>query len=458
MSLEVINPYDQTQVCELPFDDGAALDRKVSAAVDAQPGWAAVPLDERIARVREAVTYFERKAESLATDVTRQMGKPLEQSRDEVRTLLARAAHMLDIAPDALAPDRLPDIDGFRRRIEHIPLGVVFDVAAWNYPLIIAVNVVVPALVAGNAVLLKHSAKTPLCGHAFTEAFASMKPTNLVQDLVLSHEATAALARDSRVSHVSFTGSVDGGRKVYAAAAEGLHGCGLELGGKDAAYVAPDADLAFSADNVVDGACYNAGQSCCGIERVYVHDLVYDEFLDRLHKVMERYHLGDPMDPATTMGPLASRSALRTLEAHVRDAVHRGARVELGGSQLTGSRGNFWLPTLLTNVPNDALIMQEESFGPLVPLARVRDDDDALQRMNDTRFGLTASVWTIDTERAERFAAHLDVGTVFQNRCDYLDPALPWTGARESGIGSTLSPYGYLHLTRRKAIHFRTQL
>jgi len=453
--LKVINPYDQTEVCELPYDDDVAVDAKLFRAVRAQQAWAALPVADRVIRVESGVRWFEEHADEVARDVSRQMGKPLTQARNEVETLLERARHMSSIAAAALAPDILPENDGLVRRIEHVPLGVVVDVAAWNYPLIIAVNVVVPALLAGNAVIVKHSAKTPLCGRAFTDAFASLETDGLVQDVVLDHDGTAALIRDPRVGYVSFTGSTDGGRTVYSTAAKRLLGCGLELGGKDAAYVAEDADIVTTAENIVDGACYNAGQSCCGIERVYVHDRVHDAFLDAARTVMQRYRLGDPLDETTTMGPLASEAALDTLEEHVQDAVSRGTRILLGGSQLTDSPGNFWLPTLLTDVPNDALIMQEESFGPLLPVARVQDDDEALRMMNDCRYGLTASVWTPDAERAERMAASLDVGTVYQNRCDYLDPALPWTGARESGLGSTLSPYGFLGLTRRKAIHRR---
>lgn len=453
MPLTVTSPYDGTEVCALPFDEGDALERKVAFAYAAQDAWSRVPLDERINRVREALSHFRDKAESIAQDVTRQMGKPIAQARGEVATLLERADHMLEIAPDALASDVL-DRPGLKRRIEHVPLGVVLDIVAWNYPLIIAVNVVVPALVAGNAVLVKHSARTPLCGRTFAEAFASMEPTGLVQDVILTHEATQALIGDRRVAHVSFTGSTDGGRSVYADAAAHLMDAGLELGGNDPAYVAEDADLDVAVEGIVDGACYNAGQSCCAIERAYVHESLHDDFIERARVVMEQYRLGDPLDESTTMGPLASRSGHVTLEAHVRDAIRRGARVLLGGGPMNGSQ--FWLPTLIVDMPNDARVMQEESFGPLLPVMRVADDDEALRAMDDTRYGLTASVWTRDSTRAERFARDLDAGTIFQNRCDYLDPALPWTGCRESGLGSTLSRYGYYHLTRRKALHFKT--
>jgi acyl-CoA reductase-like NAD-dependent aldehyde dehydrogenase len=330
------------------------------------------------------------------------------------------------------------------------------DIAAWNYPLLTAVNAVAPALLAGNAVLLKHSTKTPLCGAHFEKAF-NHSLQGLVSNLILSHEQTLAMIQDPRVDHVVFTGSVNGGRQVYQAVSSRFIDVGLELGGKDPAYVAEDADLAFTVPNVVDGACYNAGQSCCAIERVYVHQKHYELFLEQARTIMESYRLGDPMDNSTTLGPVVSRLALERLDHQIADAKQRGAQIILGGKRLDNTKGNFFLPTIITNVPNDADVMQEESFGPILPVRMVNDDHEALQMMNDSRFGLTASVWTEDQNRAEWFARELKVGTVFQNRADYLDPALPWTGVRESGKGSGLSKYGFLHLTRRKSIHFRIQ-
>ncbi len=453
--LQVVNPFSQETVVEPPFDDEAGVDAKVSWARRAFATWRNLSLEERVAEVRRGIEAFRADGERIARDVTLQMGKPIVEARREVATCIERAEAMAALAPQALAPHVLPEKPGFHRRIEHVPLGVVLDIAAWNYPLLIAVNVVVPALLAGNAVLLKHSAKTPLAGAAFERAFGAIGPGGLVQNLVLTHAATERVISDPRVGYVAFTGSVAGGLEVYATAARRVLDVGLELGGKDPAYVARDADLDFAAENVVDGACYNAGQSCCAVERVYVHRSLYEPFLEKARDVLQRYRLGDPLDETTTMGPLANRGALDTLEAQVDDAVQRGARLLLGGRRVEGERGNFFSPTLLADVPNDALVMQEESFGPVVPVLSVADDDEALARMDDTRYGLTASVWTPSRDRAEWFAARLDAGTVYQNRCDYLDPGLAWTGARDSGIGSTLSVYGFLHLTRRKSLHFR---
>ena len=307
---------------------------------------------------------------------------------------------MLNIAPKALAPDVLPPKKGFHRRIEHEPLGIVLDIAAWNYPLLIAVNVVVPALLAGNGVLIKHSIKTPLCGGHFESAFNSAM-TGLVQNLILTHDQTLAIFKEGLIDHPVFTGSVTGGKEIHRAVAAHFIDVGLELGGKDAAYVAEDADLAFTVSSVVDGACYNSGQSCCAVEQAYVHRNCYDAFIERAEAVMSEYRLGDPLDENTTMGPLASRAALDLLDRQVADAVARGARLILGGKRMPATDGNFFLPTLLVDVPNDAEVMQAESFGPILPVLAVENDQEAVERMNDSRFGLTASVWTGSREKAE---------------------------------------------------------
>jgi acyl-CoA reductase-like NAD-dependent aldehyde dehydrogenase len=385
------------------------------------------------------------------------MGKPLKQARGEFNTMCDRAEYMFSIAEETLRPDLLTDKVGFVRRIEHAPLGVVFNIAAWNYPLLIPINVLAPALIAGNTVLLKHSAKTPLTGKHFADAFSGLEIADLVTNLTLTHEATSKLVEHAGVDHVAFTGSVEGGRDVYRHTSGRFIDAGLELGGKDPAYVAEDADLDYAVANVVDGACYNSGQSCCAVERAYVHHSLYDQFLEKAKALMEQYVLGDPLDDATTLGPLASKSAPAFLTKQTEDAVRRGARLLTCGRAGAGLPGNFFPPTLLADVPNDADIMQEESFGPTLPVLSVRDDDEAIRLMNDTRFGLTASVWTSSLERAERFGSEVNAGMIYQNRCDYIDPAQPWTGWGESGKGSTMSKYGFFHLTKRKAIHFRTK-
>ncbi len=446
MSLKVVNPYNQEIVCALPYHNRAELNQKVATAVEAYQQWRLVPIEKRIKAVIGGLSYFRTHEEEIAREITIQMGKPICEARREVTTFFDRAEYMISISKETLQADSLPEKNGFHRRIEHAPLGPILNIAAWNYPLLIPVNIVIPALIAGNTVLLKHSPKTPLCGKRFEEAFG-----HLVQNLILTHTQTSQLIADPRIQYVAFTGSVATGRHVYQQAAKRLLPVGLELGGKDAAYVAEDADIQFAVENLVDGACYNAGQSCCSVERVYVHKKYYADFLKRAKPILKQYKLGDPMSDETTLGPLVSKSDLDKLEAQLADSISRGARLLLGGKRWN----NFFLPTLISDVPNDAIIMQEESFGPIVSVKMVRNDEEALSDMADSRYGLTASIWTKSKLRAERFAQELPVGTVYQNRCDYLDPALPWTGVKESGIGSTLSRYGFYSVTRRKAIHFR---
>lgn len=458
MNLKVTSPYTQQTIAELPFDSDAEIDQKLDQAQSAFQSWKKLTLEERSRIVRAGLENLKANESEIVQQVTAQMGKPLGQAQGEFNTMLDRAETCLNLAPEALKADILPEKAGFTRRIEHEPLGVVFDIAAWNYPLVIPINVVVPALLSGNTVVIKHSAKTPLCGVQFDKAFGDLEVPHLVTNLILSHDQTEKLIADSRINHVSFTGSVSGGRNIYRHVAKRLIDAGLELGGNDPAYVAADANLDFAVANIVDGACYNAGQSCCAVERVYVHESLYEPFLEKAALALKEYQLGDPTEEGMNMGPLASSGALDELESQINEAVSRGARLLFGGKRQPDTTGNFFQPTLLAEVPQESLVMQEESFGPLIPVHKIMNDDEAIKKMNDTRFGLTASVWTESVERAERFGREVQAGTIFQNRCDFLDPNLPWTGWGESGQGSTLSTYGFGHLTRRKAIHFRTDI
>ena len=455
MSLQVLNPYDGSTIDEIPYDDANSIETKLAAAREAQLAWREQPLDERCRIVRSGLAAVESAGETIVRDVTRQMGKPLTESHGELRTFFARAEWALSNAATVLKPEEFTDDPAIVRRIEHEPLGVVLNLAAWNYPLLIPVNVIVPALLAGNVILPKHSARTPLTGRALATAFGDLEIPGLVTELVLEHDEVARIVTDPRIDFAAFTGSVGGGRAVHRAAAERLLDVGLELGGNDPAYVAADADMDFAAANLVEGACYNAGQSCCGVERVYVHRDRYEEFLERALPLIKEIRLGDPQDESTTMGPLASGAAPGYLQSQVEQAVERGARLLAGGSCPPDLGGNFFAPTLLVDVPQDAEVMQEESFGPLLPVASVADDEDAIAKMNDSRYGLTASIWTTDADRTDSMARLVEAGTVFQNRADYIDPALPWTGWKESGFGSTLSRHGFYQMTRRKAYHLR---
>jgi acyl-CoA reductase-like NAD-dependent aldehyde dehydrogenase len=418
---------------------------------------------QRVEYLRAGLQYFEANRLAIAKDVTAQMGKPIRQSENEMKGFFERAEYLLDIAEDVLSPEILPPKPGFIRRIEHAPLGVVLIIAPWNYPLLTAVNGVAAALLAGNAVLLKHSSLTPAVGEHFARAFGRLGPVDdVLQSVVAGHSDVDRAIRDLDIDHLVFTGSVEGGHAMQRAVAA-RHGAGnhfidagLELGGKDAAYVAGDADVAAAADGLVDGAMYNAGQSCCGIERVYVHRKLFDDFVDRCRELSAAYVLGNPLEHGTSMGPLASAKSAEGMAAQVDEAKSRGARVLAGGRARLVGKGTFFEPTVLTGVDHGMAVMKEENFGPILPVMAVDGDDEALRLVNDSRYGLTSAIYTSDPGRAGRFAAGADTGTVFMNRCDYLDPALPWTGVRDSGRGTTLSKYGLISMTRRKAIHFRT--
>jgi acyl-CoA reductase-like NAD-dependent aldehyde dehydrogenase len=365
---------------------------------------------------------------------------------------------MIDLAPEALADIEPAARPGFTRFIRREPLGVVLTIAPWNYPLLTAVNSVVPALLAGNAVILRHSAQTPLCAERFGEAFrAASLPDGLFSVLHCDHAATERLIASPGVDFVAFTGSVDAGRAVQRAAAQRFIGAGLELGGKDPAYVRPDADLAFAVAELVDGAFFNAGQSCCGIERIYVHEAVFEPFVEQYAAAVRGYVLGDPRDPATTLGPVVRTAAADLVRAQTADALARGARalIDAGAFERDEPDTPYLAPQVLVDVDHSMRVMTEESFGPVVGIARVAGDDEAVARMNDSEFGLTASVWTADEEAGLALGARVETGTFFMNRCDYLDPMLAWTGIKNSGRGCTLSRVGFEQLTRPKSFHLR---
>jgi acyl-CoA reductase-like NAD-dependent aldehyde dehydrogenase len=457
-TLKTISPIDGRVYVERPLETAAGIDRALDAARGAQLGWRSVPLETRIASLNRAVDAFVAKAGDIATEICWQMGRPIRHAPSEVRGFEERARYMLQIAPAALAPVLPGEKPGFQRQIKRVPLGVVAVIAPWNYPYLTAVNAVLPALIAGNAVLLKHSHQTPLCAERFFEAFVSAGlPRGVFQYLHLSHADTSRLMGDPRVASVCFTGSVAGGRAVVAATAAGFATAGLELGGKDPAYVRADANLAHAVDSLTDGAFFNAGQSCCGIKRIYVAAERYDEFVDGVVQLTRQYRLGSPLDPDTTLGPVVRTSAADAVRAQVHEAVERGARQLIDPAEFAASAPGtpYLAPQVLIDVDHSMPIMREETFGPAVGIMRVQSDDEAVRLMNDSAFGLTAAIYSADVERAEVLADALETGTVFLNRCDYLDPALAWTGVRNSGRGCTLSRVGFEQLTRPKSYHFK---
>lgn len=374
----------------------------------------------------------------------------------ELRGFAERARYMIEIAEAALAPLDPGPRQGFKRWIAREPLGLVLTIAPWNYPYLTAVNSVIPALMAGNAVLLKHSAQTLLVGERFQRAFDGL-PKGLFQNLVLTHEQTAALIASRAVDQVNFTGSVAGGRAIETAAAGRFLGVGLELGGKDPAYVRADADLAYAIETIVDGAFFNSGQSCCGIERIYVDARVYDAFVEGAVALTRQYVLGDPLDEATTLGPMVRAEAAGFVRGQIAQAERAGARALIDPKSFARDAAGtpYIAPQIVVDVTHDMSLMRDESFGPVVGIMKVDSDAQAVRLMNDSPYGLTAALFSRDIEAAEVIGREIETGTVFLNRCDYLDPALAWTGVKDSGRGATLSRVGYETLTRPKSFHFK---
>jgi acyl-CoA reductase-like NAD-dependent aldehyde dehydrogenase len=457
-TLKTISPVDGRIYVERPLDTAAGIDRALDAAQRAQAAWAALPLAARCETLTKAVDAFVAKTNDIAAEITWQMGRPIRYAPGEVRGFEERARYMLNAAPLALAPIQPGDKIGFSRQIKRVPLGLIVVVAPWNYPYLTAVNAVIPALIAGNAVVLKHSHQTPLCAERFLEAFLSAGvPAGVFQFLHLSHADTARLMGDSRVANVCFTGSVSGGRAVVQATAAGFATAGLELGGKDPAYVRSDANVAHAIETLTDGAFFNSGQSCCGIKRIYVAAARYQEFVDGVVDLTRKYRLGSPLDPETTIGPVVRAAAADAVRLQVQEAVARGARQLIDEKLFASSSAGtpYLAPQVLVDVDHSMAIMREETFGPAVGIMSVGSDEEALRLMNDSEFGLTAAIFSADATRAEFLGDALETGTVFLNRCDYLDPALAWTGVKNSGRGCTLSRVGFEQLTRPKSFHFR---
>jgi acyl-CoA reductase-like NAD-dependent aldehyde dehydrogenase len=458
--LRVISPVDSRIYIERPLATRAEVLAGLERARAAQESWRHVPVAERIILMNRFVDAFLTHRDAIAEEITWQMGRPIAQSPGELRGFEERARYMISIAANSLADIDVGPKEGFRRFIRREPLGVVLAVAAWNFPLLIAVNSVVPALLAGNAVILKHSGQTPLAAERFAQAFAAAGlPDNLFQALHMDHATTEAAIRSEYVDYVAFTGSVSGGHAIQAAAAGRFIGTGLELGGKDPAYVRPDADLDFAVENLVDGAFFNSGQSCCGKERIYVHEAVYDRFVEGFAALTRQYRLGDPTDPATNLGPMVRTAAADVVRAQIAGALAKGAKALIDPNSFPVARAGtpYLEPQVLVNVTHDMDVMVEESFGPVIGIMKVSSDADAVRLMNDSAFGLTASIWTADEDAAVKIGNEVATGTWFMNRCDYLDPALAWVGVKDSGRGCTLSSVGFEHLTRPKSFHLRTR-
>ena len=458
--LRCLSPIDGSLVAERSLASAAEAARAVETARHAQAGWRRVPLDQRMAICAAFADVMTADKARLGADLTLQMGRPIRYTPNEIGGGLAeRTRKMVELAPAALADMAASEKPGFTRFIRKDPLGVVFVIAPWNYPYLTAVNAIVPALIAGNAVILKHSHQTPLVAEAFRDGLTRAGlPEGVFQVLHLSHADTEMLVGHDGIDFVAFTGSVPGGHAVTRAAKDRFIGLGLELGGKDPAYVRADCDLGHAVENLVDGAFFNSGQSCCGIERIYVHADVYDRFVDGFVALTRTYALGDPRDAATTLGPMVRASAADFVRGQIADAVAAGARslVDPKGFAADAPGTPYLAPHVLVGVDHSMRVMTEESFGPVIGIMKVGSDDEAVRLMNDSAYGLTAAIWTSDPEAAIAIGDRVATGTWFMNRCDYLDPELAWTGVKDSGRGCTLSRLGYDYLTRPKSFHLRT--
>ena len=456
--LKTISPIDDSVYVERPYASHDQISQALDSAMAAQVGWKMVSLSERKAICSAMVDAFVVKKAEIAEEICWQMGRPIASAGGEVEGLEERARKMIELAEPGLASVRLEQKPGFERWIQREPVGVVFVIAPWNYPYLTAINAIMPAILAGNTVVLKHSAQTPLCAERLFEAFAEAKlPESVFQYLHLNHADTENVIRDARINHVAFTGSVPGGEMVEKAAAGRFIGVGLELGGKDPAYVRADADLPHAVDTTMDGAFYNSGQSCCGIERIYVHESIYDAYLERAVEWVKALKLGRSDDPETSLGPVVRASAAEFVRGQVNEAIEQGGVAHIGADDFADQPGTAYLaPQLLSEVTHDMRVMTEESFGPVVGVQKVSSDEQAIALMNDSEYGLTASIFTRDIDQGIKLGQQIETGTFFINRCDYLDPDLAWTGVKNSGHGCTLSVLGFESLTRLKSFHIKT--
>jgi len=452
--IRCISPIDGSVVVARPPASLAEAKAAIAGARAAQASWAARPLEDRIAPVIAGMEALGAMNGDIVPELARMMGRPVRYG-GEFGGVEERIRHMALIAADTLADIEVGEDASFRRYIRRVPHGVVFVVAPWNYPYMTAINTIAPALIAGNAVVLKHATQTLLAGDRLAAAFhAGGVPEELFVNLTLDHDTTSALIADGQFDFVNFTGSVGGGRAMEQAAAGTFTGVGTELGGKDPGYVMEDADLEAAVATLVDAAMYNSGQCCCGIERIYVHASLYDSFVERAVATVADYRLGNPLDQETTMGPMAHVRFAETVRQQTAAAIAAGATPHIAKMDADDG-GAYVTPQLLTDVTHAMEVMREESFGPVVGVMKVSGDDEAVALMNDSRYGLTASLWTPDLDRAARLGDRIETGTVFLNRADYLDPGLCWTGVKDTGRGGGLSVIGYHNLTRPKSYHLK---
>ena len=456
--LKTFTPIDNSILVERNFATDSEIETVLQNAYDARKKWKETSLRERKEIISNFVKSFLSNDEEIIENLCKQIGRPIIQCPGEMRGFEERANYMVNNADRALEDLVSRKDSEFDNYIKKEPLGTIFVIAPWNYPFNTSVNSIVPSLLSGNTVILKHSSQTPLCAEQlFDAATKASLPKNIFQFLHLDHSSTSKVISDNRINHVLFTGSVSGGREIKKSIGTRFIGAGLELGGKDPAYVRSDCNLEHAIENLVDGSYFNSGQSCCGIERIYVDDKIYNKFIDGFKSLTENYHLGNPLEQTTNLGPVVRLNAAKNIRLQVLNAINHGAKNIISKNFESDNDNNCYVsPSALINVDHSMKFMKEETFGPTVGIMKVQNENEAVQLMNDSDYGLTASIWTSDNDVAKDIGSKVETGTFFMNRCDYLDPGLAWTGVKDTGLGVTLSVLGFDYLTRAKSYHLRT--
>ena len=457
--LKTITPIDNTVYIEREYATSNEIENTLNISKKIFPEWQNTSINERKKIITKFVDSFLSNNKEIEDELCRQMGRPISQCGGEMNGFEERARYMIDKSQEALESVVSKKNEEFDNFINKDPLGTIFIIAPWNYPYNTSVNSIVPSLLSGNTVILKHSSQTPLCAEQlFKASKSSGLPDGVFQFLHLDHQSTSNIIADERIDHVLFTGSVSGGKQVKKAIGERFINAGLELGGKDPAYVRKDCNLQHAIENLADGSFYNSGQSCCGIERIYVDAEIYDNFVEGIKTFTEKYILDDPLKLETNLGPVVKLSAAQSIRSQVKEAISNGAKdiISKANFKISEESNCYVSPSVLIDVDHKMNFMMEETFGPTVGIMKVNNEDEAAHLMNDSPYGLTACIWTSDKEFAEKFGPKINTGTFFMNRCDYLDPGLAWTGVKNTGTGVTLSVLGFDHVTRAKSYHYRT--
>ena len=455
---KTITPIDNTVYVEREYHS-VKIEQTIDNSMKAQKDWSNLNVNERVKLLKNFVEDFLSRGDVIGEELSRQIGRPISQAAGELEGFKERADYMLSIAEKKLANIDVAKDSNFKSFIKRRPLGIVFVIAPWNYPYLVAVNSIIPAMAAGNTVILKHSAQTPLCAEQLFQSAKKTLPKDVFNYLHLNHEDGLKVVSDKRINFVSFTGSVKAGYDVQKATHTKFIDMTLELGGKDPAYARHDCDLEKTVENLVDGSFFNSGQSCCGIERIYVDEKIYNNFIELFVSKTYNYKLGNPLEKETNLGPVVKLSAANFILNQINSAIDKGAKKMIDEKKFNFPKEhkNYLIPQVLTNVNHDMDFMTEETFGPCVGVMKVKDENEAIKLMNDSPYGLTASIWTKDLEIAEKVGNQVQTGTFYMNRCDYLDPALSWTGVKETGKGCSLSEIAYEKLTAPKSFHLRKE-